>query len=213
MRGEIISIGTELMTGVNVDTNSAWLSKQLGMLGVSVIRHTTVGDDLPTIVDAFKQATQRADLVVSTGGLGPTLDDMTRDALAELVGQPLEMDEQSLAVIAEFFAAINREMTENNRQQAMCPRGATVLPNQWGTAPGIQLRATDAEVFAFPGVPREMQGMFSQYVVPLVSARSRSGRYIAAGTPHLWIGRIYTGQQGYRLDGSRAKSCYRDHSQ
>ncbi len=174
MRGEIISIGTEMMTGATLDTNSAWLSERLSLLGVDVVRHTTVGDSVENIAQAVRHAAAGSDLVITTGGLGPTLDDLTRNALSEVTGQPLDTYSPALEEIEAFFKAIGRAMTPNNRCQAMHPRGTAMLANKWGTAPGIQATIAQATVFSFPGVPREMQAMFEEYVVPRIQAgRSR----------------------------------------
>ena len=137
MRAEIISIGSELVSGQSLDTNSRWLSQQLGSLGIPVAFHTTLGDELEDHLAAFRAAFDRADLVIMTGGLGPTQDDLTREALADCAGVPLVEDADSLAAIAAMFARRNRVMAERNRVQALFPRGAEPLANPIGTAPGI----------------------------------------------------------------------------
>ncbi len=168
MRAEIISIGAELASGQEVDTNAAWLSARLTLLGVSTGRHVTVGDDLKDIAAALREAAGRSALIVITGGLGPTLDDVTRDALAEATGRPLELDEASFRAIEAYFASIGRPMSPCNRRQAFAPRGAIVLANEWGTAPGIRIAVESAAAFVLPGVPREMKAMFERYVTPWV---------------------------------------------
>ena len=137
MKAEIISIGSEIVSGQALDTNSQWLSRGLGGLGVAVHYHTTLGDVLEENVAAFRIAVERADLVVMSGGLGPTQDDLTREALAEVAGVPLVEDPASLEAIAAMFARRNRVMAERNRVQALFPEGAEPLPNRVGTAPGI----------------------------------------------------------------------------
>jgi nicotinamide-nucleotide amidase len=127
MRAEIISIGSEITTGQNLDTNCQWLSLRLAELGVSVAFHTTVADDLADNIAAFRIASERVDLVLTTGGLGPTQDDLTREVLASVAGVPLHEDAQSLAHIRAMFAARNREMPERNRVQALMPAGSEVL--------------------------------------------------------------------------------------
>ena len=171
MQAEIISIGAELMSGAAVDTNSAWLSARLGLAGVPVIRHTTIGDDRDAIAAAVRQSADRVELIITTGGLGPTLDDMTREALAAVTGRPLKLDATSLEKIEAYFAGINRPMPATNRVQAMFPAGAPALPNEWGTAPGVRIELGRAAIFSLPGVPREMQAMFEHYIAPFVAER------------------------------------------
>lgn len=137
MNAEIIAIGTELTSGQKLDTNSQWLSMQLAELGITTKFHTTVADDLRAMVRVLRHAVDRADVVLITGGIGPTLDDLTRQAMADLAGVPLKLDENSLALIESFFRARGREMPERNRIQAMFPAGSQPLSNPVGTAPGI----------------------------------------------------------------------------
>ena len=166
MRAEIISIGSELVSGQSLDTNSQWLSRELSDLGISVALHTTLGDTLEDHVAVFRGAGERADLVVVSGGLGPTQDDLTREALAECAGVGLVEHPESLAAIAAMFARRNRAMTERNRTQAFFPEGARPLPNPVGTAPGIWMRIGRAAFACLPGVPSEMKLMFREQVVP-----------------------------------------------
>jgi competence/damage-inducible protein CinA-like protein len=166
MRAEIISIGSELVSGQSLDTNSQWLSRELADLGISVALHTTLGDILADHVAVFRAACDRADLVVVTGGLGPTQDDLTREALAECAGVQLVQHPDSLAAIAAMFARRNRVMTERNRTQAFFPEGASPLPNPVGTAPGIWMRIGRTAFACLPGVPSEMKLMFRERVVP-----------------------------------------------
>jgi nicotinamide-nucleotide amidase len=165
MRAEIIAIGSELVSGQSLDTNSQWLSQELTALGITVAFHTTLGDVLDDHIAAFKAACDRADLVVMTGGLGPTQDDLTREALAECAGVRLSEDPQSLEAIAAMFARRNRVMTERNRLQALFPQGAEPLPNPVGTAPGIWMRIRRARIVCLPGVPAEMRLMYREQVV------------------------------------------------
>ena len=174
MFAEVISIGDELTSGQRLDTNSQWLSQQLGDLGVRVLYHTTVGDDLAANVDVFRNAVRRADLIVVTGGLGPTEDDLTRQALADTFGVELRLDEPSLEHIQDLFRQRrNRDMPPANRIQAMFPAGANVIPNRHGTAPGIDMRQSrpdrgDVRIFALPGVPAEMREMWHETVAPAI---------------------------------------------
>ena len=173
MRAEVIAIGDELTTGQRLDTNSQWLSQQLTAMGVHVAFHTTVADELADNVAVFRAAFDRADIVVSTGGLGPTADDLTRDAIARATSTELVRDEASLEHIQNLFASRGRDMPERNRVQADFPEGATPIPNPKGTAPGIDITVDRADgqkcvVFALPGVPAEMHEMWDATVVPRI---------------------------------------------
>jgi nicotinamide-nucleotide amidase len=171
MKVEVIAIGSELTSGRNLDTNSQWLSQELYALGFPVRFHTTLADDLEENVAAFRVAATRADLVITSGGLGPTQDDLTREALAKLAGVELVFHQPSFDFIAALFAKRGRVMTERNRVQAYFPAGAIPIPNPTGTAPGIWLEAQRSDrppvVFvAFPGVPNEMKLMFENEIRP-----------------------------------------------
>ncbi|HQR41112.1 MAG TPA: competence/damage-inducible protein A [Gemmatales bacterium] len=171
MKAEIISIGSELTSGRNLDTNSQWLSRQLQALGFPVRFHTTLADDLEENIAALRVAVDRADLILCTGGLGPTQDDLTREALASVAGVELVFDQGSYDAISHIFQRIGRQMTERNRVQAYFPRGACIIPNPVGTAPGIWLAVpragrSDAVIVALPGVPREMHHLFEKQVSP-----------------------------------------------
>lgn len=171
MDAEIIAIGSEITSGAKLDTNSQWLSLQLADLGITTQFHSTVADDLKAQAQAISIAMKRVDLIVMTGGLGPTLDDLTREALAQAAETGLELDTESLTTIERFFRSRGREMPARNRIQAMFPTGATPLPNPVGTAPGIWMPMTRedgsvCEVAALPGVPSEMKKMFFEQVVP-----------------------------------------------
>ena len=173
MRAEIISIGDELTSGQRLDTNSQWLSERLGEIGVPVGFHTTVGDRLADNVLVFRQAAERADIVVATGGLGPTADDLTRHVLAEVAGVPLVQDDASLAHIKALFARRKREMPPANVVQAQFPQGSRPIPNPNGSAPGIDLEiprsvGKPARIFALPGVPAEMKEMWAATVAPAI---------------------------------------------
>jgi nicotinamide-nucleotide amidase len=173
MRAEIISIGDELTTGQRLDTNSQWLAERLLEIGVPVAFHTTVGDQLADNALVFRQACERADIVVATGGLGPTADDLTRHALAELAGVPLVQDDASLAHIKALFARRKREMPPANVIQAQFPQGSRPIFNPNGSAPGIDIavpRAVGkpARIFALPGVPAEMKEMWGASVMPAI---------------------------------------------
>jgi nicotinamide-nucleotide amidase len=166
MKTEIISVGSELTSGQNLDTNCQWLSQRLAEIGIPVAWHTTVADDLEDNVAAFRIATQRARLVIATGGLGPTQDDLTREALAQVAGVDLVLHQESLDRIQQMFARFQRTMPERNRVQALFPAGAEPIPNDRGTAPGIWMQMGDSVVVAMPGVPSEMYAMFDTRIKP-----------------------------------------------
>jgi nicotinamide-nucleotide amidase len=178
MNAEIIAIGSELVSGASLDTNTQWLCRGLGALGIHVRFHTMLGDDLIDNVDEFRLACGRAGLVVATGGLGPTQDDLTREALAQAAGVPLVEDPGSLEAIAAMFARRNRAMPERNRIQALLPSGAEPLPNRVGTAPGVWFRVGEATVVCLPGVPHEMKIMFDEQVVPRLRRGGLADRVI-----------------------------------
>jgi len=180
---EVISIGDELTSGQRLDTNSQWLSTRLGEIGVRTLYHTTVADDLEANVRVFKTAVERADIIVATGGLGPTADDLTRDAIAGAVDTHLELDEATLKHIENLFTRRGRTMPERNRVQALFPSGSRIIPNPAGTAPGIDLevprtRRPPARIFALPGVPAEMQEMWQATVEPAIRAMVGAARVI-----------------------------------
>jgi nicotinamide-nucleotide amidase len=168
---ELLATGDELLTGQVVDTNSPWLMDHLWDLGVMPRRKTLVGDDRDDLLLGIRETTGRSDLVVMSGGLGPTEDDLTAEVVASALGVPLVVDEPSLEAIRERFRKLGREMTPNNAKQARFPRGATVLPNRHGTAPGFSVRIGRGELVALPGVPVEYRGLSEEFVLPRVAAR------------------------------------------
>ena len=170
----LLSCGDELLFGHTVDTNSAWLAEQCTLLGWRIAGHRTVGDVTPDIIMALLDAAARADAVILTGGLGPTMDDRTRQALAHAMGVGLHEDREALAEVQAMFRRFNRPMGENNRLQAMIPDGAERIVNPNGTAPGIRATLQGAMVFCVPGVPREMREMFGLSVAPVL--REAEGR-------------------------------------
>lgn len=174
MNAEIIAIGSELTCGARLDTNSRWLSEQLEGLGWTTTRHTTVADDRAAMVALFQEAVQRSRVVLVTGGLGPTRDDITRETLAEAVEQPLVEDADSLEHITSLFVKRGREMPARNHVQALRPEQAESLFNAQGTAPGILLNLSSPEstVAVMPGVPAEMFRMFREQVVPRLPGSS-----------------------------------------
>lgn len=182
MRAEVIAIGDELTTGQRLDTNSQWLSQRLTELGVAVAFHTTVGDDLEDNVAAFRTAIDRVDLLVVSGGLGPTADDLTRDALAAAAGVELVRDKSVLAHIRQLFERRGRDMPVRNAMQAEFPVGSTPIANPFGTAPGIEMQIARPDgacaVFALPGVPAEMHEMWQATVRPRIEALRPEPRVI-----------------------------------
>ncbi len=183
VHAEIIAIGTELTTGAKLDTNSQWLSLELQAVGIPVHYHVTVADDRDANVSVFRSAVDRSDIVLISGGLGPTLDDLTRDVLAQLTGTKLVLHEPSLEIIRAMFARRNREMPERNVVQAMFPLGAEPIPNRRGTAPGIYMEIPRAgrapcRLAAMPGVPSEMKVMFHDDVLPRIKPAEAAGLVI-----------------------------------
>jgi len=169
---EIISVGTELVVGETVDTNAAFLSGELAALGLDVRRHSCVRDDAGELSAAVAEAASRAGLVILTGGIGPTPDDVTREAVARAAGAPLERNEEALEHIRRLFAERGRKMSENNARQGDFPRGARVIPNPRGTAAGFRVACSGAAVVVLPGVPSEMREMWAESVRPYLAARS-----------------------------------------
>lgn len=169
---EIVTIGTEMLLGDLVDTNSAHISAHLAALGVPIYRHTTVGDNRDRIVAALKEAASRADLVITTGGLGPTSDDLTNECLALATGRDMVEYDEARRHVDTMFARLGRTPTPSNYKQAFFPEGTRLIPNPVGTAPGALLEH-DGTLFAtFPGVPAEMKAMFGETLEPLVRERS-----------------------------------------
>lgn len=183
-RAVIVSIGDELVTGQTVDTNSAWLSRELAGIGVSVVRHVTVADDAAATTRAMRESADDAGWVVVTGGLGPTPDDLTRQAVADLLGETLEVRDEALAQIQERFDRMGRTMAAVNRRQAEAPPSADLIVNPNGTAPGLQWKFGGATFFALPGVPREMWAMFADSVAPVVRAGVGDGAALLVATLH-----------------------------
>jgi nicotinamide-nucleotide amidase len=169
---ELVAIGDELLLGQTLDTNGAWMARRLAEEGIRVDRRTTVGDDPDAIMGAVKAALDRTGTVICTGGLGPTQDDVTKDAVASLVGRPLELDPDVLAAIEARFRRRGLAMAERNRRQADVPAGATVLENRQGTAPGLWLADDEDRVaILLPGVPHEARALFDDGVLPRLRER------------------------------------------
>jgi len=165
---EILSQGEEVVTGQVIDSNAAWLSTRLSELGFTVRRHTVLGDRLPDLRAALRDIAGRCDLCIGTGGLGPTADDLTADAVAEAFGLSLALDELAMAAIEAIYQRLGRPMPPSNQRQAWLPVGAVRLDNDWGTAPGFALDVEGTRFAFLPGVPREMRLMFEERVLPLL---------------------------------------------
>ncbi|MBQ9151087.1 MAG: competence/damage-inducible protein A [Clostridia bacterium] len=173
---EILCVGTELLLGDIVNTNAAYLSQRLAELGICVYRHTVVGDNPERLRRALDAAFREADLVITSGGLGPTYDDLTKETVADYFGRTMEMHEESLATIRGYFARIGRVMTKNNEKQAMMPVGALVFPNHYGTAPSLALCNEDETrtVIMLPGPPGELCPLFEEQILPYLKKRRDS---------------------------------------
>ena len=175
MRAVILSIGSELVTGLQLDTHARDIARAIAALGIEVIRHETVDDDAAAIAAAFRRAAADSDCIVATGGLGPTLDDLTRDGLADAMAAPLEESADARAHLEVWATARAKPLSPSNLRQALLPRGSTAIPNPVGTAVGIAARLGRATVFCMPGVPGEMSRMLADHVVPEL-ARAAPGR-------------------------------------
>jgi len=171
MDAEIIAVGSELLLGQIANTNAQYISQRLSSVGVNVYYHTVVGDNKERLLKALEIACMRANIIITTGGLGPTMDDLTKETIAEYLGMELMLHQPSAQAIREYFARRGRVMTENNLKQAMFPREAIVLPNAVGTAPGAIIEKDGKTFIILPGPPFEMQPMFENHVIPYLAQR------------------------------------------
>ena len=176
---EIIAIGTELLLGEITDTNSVFMARQLRNIGVNVYFMTTVGDNLGRIADSIEAALSRAGIVITCGGLGPTVDDVTRQAIADATDRPLEFHQSLFDTIAERFRGFGVRMTDNNRQQAYLPQDATLIENPVGTAPSFIVESDAGIIISLPGVPREMKYLLTESVVPFLLRKFDLGVIVA----------------------------------
>ena len=166
MNAEILAVGTELLMGQIANTNAQYLSRRLNDLGINVYYHSVVGDNPKRLKESLKLALQRSDVVITTGGLGPTQDDLTKETIAEAMGRKLVMHEETYLGIKAFFEKLNRKMVENNAKQAMLPQDSIIIPNPNGTAPGCIIENDGKTIVMFPGPPKEMNPMFEETVFP-----------------------------------------------
>lgn len=171
INAELLTIGDEILYGQIVDTNSQWMSVELDKLGIKVIRKTTVGDIEQDILTAFAEAENRADIILITGGLGPTSDDLTKPVLAKYFNCGLEINAEALAEVTEFFNSRGRELTEINKQQAALPTACEKITNAMGTAPGMWFNKGDKVFMSMPGVPHEMKRMMTEHVLPRLNKK------------------------------------------
>ena len=186
MRCSVVAIGTELLLGQIVDTNSSWLGEQLAAAGIDSLFQVKVGDNLGRIVATLKSTLEQTDAVIICGGLGPTHDDITREAIAEIMGVELEMNDEVALVIEQMFTARNRRMPENNLRQAMVPRGAKIIEQRRGTAPGLICPVGDKVMYAVPGVPFELYEMFERAILPDLLTRSGEASVIKSRVLRTW---------------------------
>lgn len=181
MEIEIVTVGNEILLGETVDTNSAHIARRLAGVGLRVARITAVGDDRVRLAEALRGVRGRVRWAITTGGLGPTRDDLTRNVVAEVFDRPLEEDPRQLEIVREKFRRFGYEtMPESNRSQAMVPRGARVIDNRHGTAPGLVIEEDDLTLFVLPGVPREMAGLLEEAVLPALTGAAGQGEPVVA---------------------------------
>lgn len=186
MRCEVVAVGTELLLGQIVDTNSTWMGEQLALRGIEHLRQTKVGDNHGRIVEVLREALARADAVIVCGGLGPTQDDITREAIAEVMGVELVRRQELVAFMEELFARRGRTMPENNLRQAEVPVGATPIEQRTGTAPGLICPVGDKVIYAVPGVPYEMREMLERAVLPDIERRAGVRQVFVSRTLRTW---------------------------
>ena len=166
IKAELLTIGDEILYGQITDTNSQWMGFELANIGIQVVRKTTVGDIESEILIALEEAEKRADIILITGGLGPTSDDLTKPCLSKYFNSPLKINEEALAEVTEFFKSRGRELTELNRQQAALPECCIKLTNPLGTAPGMWFNKGKKVFVSMPGVPHEMKKLMTDHVLP-----------------------------------------------
>lgn len=186
MRCDVVAVGTELLLGQIVDTNSSWIGERLAANGIDSLAQVKVGDNLARIVGILRRTLAEADAVIVCGGLGPTHDDITREAIAEVMGVELEHHESIAELIRTMFESRGRRMAENNLRQALVPAGATIIPQTRGTAPGLMCPVGDKVIYAVPGVPHEMQDMVERAILPDLRARAGDHSVIVSRVLRTW---------------------------
>jgi nicotinamide-nucleotide amidase len=186
MKCNVVAVGTELLLGQIVDTNSSYIGEQLAAVGIGSHLQLKVGDNLERVIEAFQIALKDADAIIVCGGLGPTHDDLTREAIAAVMGVELQHNDDVAAVIEDMFARRQRKMAANNLRQALVPRGATVIPQTRGTAPGLICPVGSKVIYAVPGVPHEMHDMLSRAVLPDLLQRSGEQSVIVSRVLRTW---------------------------
>ncbi len=182
LKGEIVTTGTEILLGQIVDTNAAWIAQRLNAIGINLYYKSTVGDNEERLRELLKVSMTRSNVVIVTGGLGPTADDITREAIASAVGESLVLDQPTVESLRKRFSHWGTRMTANNEQQALIPRNAAIVPNPVGTAPGFRISREGCTLFALPGVPREMKRMMEDHVLPYLQEQTRGQGVIRTRT-------------------------------
>jgi len=186
MTAEILCVGTELLLGNIVNTNAAFLSRELAAVGIFTYYQSVVGDNAQRLKSALSLSLSRADIVLITGGLGPTYDDLTKETVASHFGLNMKMHAESLERLKKFFAQFGREMTPNNEKQAMMPEGCTVFTNNYGTAPGLAVEGGGKTVIMLPGPPREMEPMFAEEVRPFLIGKRHDNTILVSKTVNIF---------------------------
>ena len=186
MRCSVVAVGTELLLGQIVDTNSSWLGEQLAAAGIDSLFQVKVGDNLARIVGTLRSTLEQADAIIICGGLGPTHDDITREAIAEIMGVELELNDEVALVIEQLFTSRGRRMPQNNLRQAMVPKGAKIIEQRRGTAPGLICPVGEKVMYAVPGVPFELYEMFERAILPDLLARSGEASVIKSRVLRTW---------------------------
>ena len=190
---EILTIGDEILFGQIVDTNSQWMGTELSNAGIRVVRTTTVGDIAEHIITAFAEAEKRADIILITGGLGPTSDDLTKPCLAEYFNCEMQIHEEALAEVTEFFTSRGRALTEVNRLQASLPVCCEKITNRLGTAPGMWFERNGKVFVSMPGVPHEMKTMMSEIIIPKLLKKIQNTGDSPYCYPYRWNWRVLSG--------------------
>lgn len=191
MKADLIIIGDEILNGNTLDTNSQFIAERLEALNIKVRQRTTISDDRETILETLKNASEKSDLIITTGGLGPTKDDITKKTLADFLGEELRMDEKVLAQVEEFFERRNRKILDVNRLQALVPESCEVMPNELGTAPGMWVEKNGKIYVSMPGVPYEMKNLVENHLIPKLGELKETDHIV-----HKFIHTVGAGESG-----------------